>query len=697
MVRCALVRCAVAVALASSAVVATPWAAGAAENRPPEQPTPTELATGGEECARGAERPAVRTRPQLRAVLRDPDAQPVSAKFEISWRDGAGERQVRSIRTTSKSSGSAFSWTVPDDVPPFTEVSWRVRASDGSAWGPWSSGGGKGKCEFVYDDKAPAEPSVSSAEYPDDDQWHDGVGIRGTFKAASSSDDTVAYVYRFMGETPKTVRTEQPGGAAEFSWLPQSDGPGSVTVQAQDRAGNRSAPTTHRFLVKEGGKPAAHWKLADPAGSSEAAAEEGGKAAKAGSGAVFGAEGPARTAVGPAVELDGSAEAFLTPGAPAVDTGKAFAVSAWVRPGETGRAMAAVSQDGGGRAAFRLGGEGDGAFSFALAGPDGSVVRAKGGKPERGEWAHLAGVYDPVDKTARLYVNGRLVDTVENAGAVRASGDAQIGRALGDTGQGRNWAGRIADARAWNRVVVPEEAARLAEREAVREGHWALDEAAGGVSQDQDGGQPLRLGGDAKIFGGEQQCDPFDPQCVPGRDPMVGAGELELDGAGDFAATDGPVVDTGDSFSLATHVRIDPAADDRTMAVLSLPGEHGNLAALRYTPEQQKWELTLAHEDRAGAETTTLRADNDWATSGDPHHLAVVFDAGTDEVLLYVDGTVAARAPFHRAWRATGGLQAGRVQLADGWGEHLHGAVDDVHAFAGALTEQEVALLRAAV
>ncbi|MEV0121871.1 LamG domain-containing protein [Streptomyces sp. NPDC050703] len=696
MVRHALVRCAVAVALASSAVVATPWAAGAAENSPPEQPVPAELATGGQDCARGAERPYVATRPQLEAVLRDPDAQPVSAKFEISWRDGAGERHVRSLRTESKSSGSTFSRPVPAEVPPSTQVSWRVRASDGSAWGPWSSAGGKGKCQFVLDDEAPAEPSVSSAEYPDDDQWHDGVGIRGTFKAASSSGDTVAYVYRFMGETPQTVRAEQPGGTAEFSWLPQSDGPGSVTVQAQDRAGNRSAPTTHRFLVKEGGKPAAHWRLADPAGSSEATAEAGGKAAKAGGGAVFGAEGPARTAVGSAVELDGSAEAFLTPGAPAVDTGKAFAVSAWVRPDETGRAMAAVSQDGVGTAAFRLGGEGGGTFSFALAGPDGSAERAEGGRPERGEWAHLTGVYDPAEETARLYVNGRLVDTAENARAVPASGDAQIGRALGEAGQGRNWDGRIADVRAWNRVVVPEEAARLAERGTVSEGHWKLDAAVGGASPEQGGGQPLRLGGDAKIFGGEQQCDPLDPECAPGRDPMVGAGELELDGTGDFAATDGPVVATGDSFSLATHVRIDPAAGDRTMTVLSLPGEHVNLAALRYTPERRKWELTLAHEDRAGAETTTLRADSARATSGAPHHLAVVLDAGTDEVLLYVDGTVAARAPFHHAWRATGGLQAGRAQLADGWGEYLHGAVDDVHAFAGALTEQEVVLLRAA-
>ncbi|CAM5591108.1 LamG domain-containing protein OS=Streptomyces alboniger OX=132473 GN=CP975_29470 PE=4 SV=1 [Streptomyces alboniger] len=696
MVRHAFVRCAVAVALASSAVVATPWAAGAAENRPPEQPARADLKTGDKECAAGAERPYVRTRPQLRAVLRDPEAQPVSAEFEVSWQDGDGERQVRSARTTSKGSGSPFSWSVPDDLPALAQVSWRVRAFDGSAWGPWSAEGASGGCEFVYDNEVPAKPSVASPQYPDDDVWHDGVGVRGTFTVDSDSDDTVAYVYSFIGETPKTVEPERPGGPAEFSWLPERDGPMTVSVQAQDRAGNRSAPTSYQFRLKKGSAPAAHWKLADPAGSSEGAAESGGKPAKAGSGVTFGAEGPARTGVESAARLDGSADAYLSPGAPVVDTGGAFAVSAWVRPDEVGRGMAAVSQDGDGTAAYRLGTDGDGSWSFALGGPEGTVVRAKGGTPESAEWAQLTGVYDPAVKTARLYVNGRLVDKAEKAPAPRGTGDAQIGRALGESGQGGNWDGRIADVRAWNRVVVPEEAAQLAERPAVRQGQWRLDGAADGASPERDGGQPLRLGGDARIYRNTQACDLLDPGCVPGRDPMVGAGELELDGADDFAATDGPVVATDDSFSLAAHVRIDPAAEDRTMTVLSLPGEHSSLAALRYTPERQQWALTLAHEDRAGAQTTTLTAENDWASSGEQHHLAVVYDDGADEVLLYVDGAVAARAPFHHAWPATGGLQAGRVRTAEGWGEYLRGAVDDVHAFAGALSEREVVVLRAA-
>ncbi|MFH8608381.1 LamG domain-containing protein [Streptomyces sp. NPDC018029] len=262
------------------------------------------------------------------------------------------------------------------------------------------------------------------------------------------------------------------------------------------------------------------------------------------------------------------------------------------------------------------------------------------------------------------------------------------------SGQGGNWAGRIADVRAWNRVVVPAEAADLAERAAVRAGRWQLDEASGGASPEEGGGQPLKLGGDAKIRRDDQSCDPaMDPECGPGDPAMVGEGELLLDGDGDFAATGAPVVDTGDSFSLAAHVRIDPAAADRTMTVLSLPGEHNDLATLRYTPQRQIWELTLAHEDRAGAETTTLKADNSWASPGDPHHLAVVYDDGADEVLLYVDGTPMARAPFHHAWRAEAGLQVGRATTADGRSEYLHGAVDDVHAYAGVLSEQDVVRL----
>ncbi|MGW6024337.1 LamG-like jellyroll fold domain-containing protein [Streptomyces sp. NPDC055099] len=588
MIRHAFVHSAVAVALASSAVVATPWAAAAAENRPPDQP-----------------------------VL----------------------------------------------------------------------------SRFANDTEEPAKPSVSSPEYPDDtESWHDGVGAYGTFTVDSSSDDTVSYVYNFTGEKRRTAEPKEPGGPVELRWMPKSSGVHQLSVQAIDRAGNASGPVNYVFRVASGRTPVAGWKLADPSGSDRADATAGGGPAEAVGSVTFGAEGPSRTDVKSAVELDGSDGGHLTSGAPAVDAKKAFAVSAWVRPGEAGRDMTAVSQSGDGAPAFALGADAEGNWSFSLGG--GTPVRAKGGLPESGEWAHLTGVYDPVERTARLYVNGRLVDTAEDASSPGGTGVLQIGRGLGADGQGGAWDGRIAAVQVWDRVVVPAEAAALGKRATAREGHWQFDESAGGASPERDGRQPMKLGGDARIHRDDSDCG-LDPECVPGEIPMVGEGQLKLDGEGDYAATAGPVVDTGDSFSLAAHVQLDPAAEGRTMTVLSLPGEQTDLAALRYTPEQQSWELTLAHEDRAGAETTKLTADNDWASSGEPHHLAVVYDDGADEILLYVDGHLSAKAPFHRGLRATGGLQVGRAGQAEGGSEYLHGAVDDVQAYAGALSEQQVAVLRA--
>ncbi|WP_329273712.1 LamG domain-containing protein [Streptomyces sp. NBC_01451] len=690
--RHAFARCGVAAALAASAVVAVPWAASAAENRPPSQPALSELTTEDKPCVGGTERPYVRTRPTLGAVLRDPDGGSVSAEFEVSWTDGSGVRQVRStVQTTAKYTGSPFSWTVPTDVPAFTGVSWRVRASDGTLWGPWSSDGGSGPCEFVYDTEAPAKPSVSSPEYPDDTgQWHDGVGVYGTFTVDSTSDDTVSYRYGFLGEPQRTAVPDEPGGPVELRWLPQSEGVKGLDVQAVDRAGNASAPATYRFRVSGGRTPVAAWTLADAAGADEASAEAGGRTATAGDGVEFGAAGPSRTSVTGAVALDGSDSAYLTSGAPAVDTGGAFAVSAWVRPDAVGTDMRAVSQTGGGTAGFGLG-TADGAWSFSVGG---SVVR--GGVPEAGDWAHLTGVYDPVAGTARLYVNGRAAGTAENVTGADASGNLQIGRTLAGenasasaSGSG-NWRGALAGVRVWDRIVVAAEAAGAAKRATVSEGYWPLDEAVGGGSPERDGGRPLTLGGDAAIYRDDAPCDWLDPDCLPAQSPLFGAGHLLLDGDGDFAATDGRGIATGDSFSVAAHVRIDAAAQDRPMTVLSVRGADNSLAEVRYSGASQNWEVALTDAD---GEPVTLTAGGAWASPDDVHHLALVYDDESDEILLHADGQLSARQSYRPGWTTTGDLQIGRSQGADGWGGYLAGAVDEVHVYAGVLGATQVAQL----
>ncbi|MEV3853099.1 LamG domain-containing protein [Streptomyces sp. NPDC050095] len=699
----ALVRSAVAAVLASSAVIAVPWTAAAAENQPPAQPLLSELTTDGRACAAGADRIYVGTRPTMKAVLRDPDAVPpraeqLRAEFEVSWTDSSGEPQVRTIAQGAKASGSPFTAVVPDDVPAFTEVSWRVRAFDGALWGPWSSEGAQHPCEFVYDNEFPAKPTVVSAEYPDDDAWHDGVGIYGTFTMDSTSDDAVAYMYRFTGGSWRTVRPSRPGDAVTLSWLPESDMSGTLTVEAVDRASNTSMPTNYSFLVSSGRPAVAAWGLADAAGATEAVADAGSRSATAGGGVTFGVPGPDRTTVASAAELDGSDAAHLTSGASAVATDKAFSVSAWVRPDAVDEDLAAVSQDGPSAAAFRLGtatgADGQRVWSFGLGAP-GSVVSAEGGRPEAGEWAHLVGVYDPVAGTARLYVNGRSVATTDGAVGIASSGDLQLGRALGADGEGENWHGALAQVRVWDRIVVPAEAANAALRTTRSKGYWALDEAADGVSPERDGGPAMALGGDASLYHANNSCDPgTDPECLPVEEPIVGTGHLVLDGEGDYAATQGPVVDTSDSFSLAAHVKLDASTQDKSMTVLSLPGEHNTLVSVGYSAEAHRWQATVAQTDEAGAPTTTLTAEGAPVSFGYAQHLAVVYDDAADEVLFYVDGQLSAHAPLRTTWQATGGLQVGRSATADGWGGYLAGAVDEVHAFEGALTETQVAFLR---
>jgi hypothetical protein len=683
----AIGRWAAAAAAAALAVVgqsgtALAATATATANTPPSQPLLSELSTGSKSCAAGADLPYVSSRPQLRAVLRDPDATgavsvSLKAEFEASWTAADDTLQTRTYTPSySLSSGSSFTWTTPSDLPADTVISWRVRATDGTDWSPWSSDDGQGRCEFIYDDTSPDKPAVSSADYPDDDTWHDGVGVYGGFTFDSPSDDVVAYVYSFTGGPQETVQAPAPGAPVTIRWMPERDAPYNLSVQSVDRSGRLSASTTYGFRVTDGRTPVAYWKLADAAGSAEASDSAGSRPATAGGGVTFGASGPSRTAVTSAAGFDGSADAYATPGEPVLDTAGTFVVSAWARPASAGQDLTAVSQ---GDVTLGLG---DGAWTFALGG-----VRVSGGSPSAGEWTHLVGVYDAELKTARLYVNGTSVGTAE-ASPAASGGDLLIGR----DADGNNWNGLLADVRVWNRVVVSTEATALAARAPERQGYWQLNTASDGASPELGGGPQLTLAGDASIrTTPESSCDVLeDPDCVPPSDPIVGTGDLLLDGDGDYASTADPVVDTDDSFTVTALVRLDDPDATRDMAVLAAPGEHTNAFVVRYAAATHSWELAMSHADSSDAEVTAVRT---YANPGDTtgvQALAVVYDDSADQIRLYVDRQLAATAQVSLAssdtWHATGGLQVGRALTADGWGEYFDGRIDEVRAYAGVLS-----------
>jgi hypothetical protein len=675
--------------------------AHAADNLPPERPLVQDLRTGSKPCATGDARAYVSAPPTVSAVLYDTETDdqpgqgnPVKGEFEAWWTDSAGAEQRRTYTSYETPSGSPVLWRMPTgDIPANTVVSWRVRAHDGTAVSPWSSEGDGHVCEFVYDDVSPEPATITSPEYPQDVLWVDGVGVYGHFTMDSPSDDVVAYRYRFLSGPAGTLQPQAPGGSVTMPLLPVRSGPDSLSVQAVDRSGRVGAESTYRFYVKSGRTPVAHWRLDDAAGAAQADADPG-TDARAGSGASFGGPAVPGRDLAATVTLDGSSRGYLTPDAPAVaDLRAAFAVSAWVRPGQTDRNMTVASQDAGDSAGFKLGlraQDGTPVWSFGVGG-----ARVTGGTPETGEWSHLLGVYDAETGRAQLYVNGRAVGTTASATPAAGTGAFQIGRARHGLGYRDRWQGAVGDVRVYDRVVVPAEATELARRTPKVLGHWSLETAVDGSSPEENGGAPLKLGPGATIHRADNgSCLPeLDPECPVVPLPLVGEGHLSLDGVTGHAATQGPVVDTSDSFTVGVVVRLADSEPAHAMTVLSQGGEHTDAFKVRYEPSEHAWQLVMPQRDEQGApETVVARIEAADGGEGGGHRLAVVYDDATDEIALYLDG-VAATAEFPHGWRGAGPLQVGRARVGDGWGEYLRGDVDEVHAFTGALSESEIGQL----
>ncbi|XHM65541.1 LamG-like jellyroll fold domain-containing protein [Streptomyces nigra] len=694
-------RTAVTAACTTALLVGLIGTAQAVENLPPNQPLVKDLKSGEKPCATGDDIVYVPSSPRLSAVLYDPEednqpseSSPLSGEFEAWWTDADGTAQRRSYSTITLSSGSRQYWTMPDDLPVDTPISWHVRANDGKAVSPWSDEGDGAVCSFVIDDTNPVKPTISSPEYPTPDQefWVDGVGVYGHFTVDSPSGDVVSYAYDFLGGPDGTAAAERLGAAVTLPFLPLTSGPKYLTVRAIDRSGRSSATARYEFNVKSGRAPVARWKLDDPAGSRKAAAEAG-TPARAGSGATFGGPAPSGTATGTTVALDGSGHGFLTPDVPATDLRRTFAVSAWARPAGTDRTMTVASQDAEGRPGFTLGlrvKESGPLWSFAIGG-----ARVSGGAPETGEWAHLLGLYDAETGEVHLYVNGHEVGDAVAAAPTEAAGAFQIGRARGATGYRDRWHGDVGDVRVHDRVVVPGEVTEAAWRKPALRGHWSLSNATEGSSPEQSDGSPLRLHDGATIYrASNDSCIPeIDPDCTYVPPPLVGDGHLTLDGVNGYASAEGPVVDTRDSFTIGVVVRLADSEPARPMTVLSQAGENTDVFKVRHDPPTHKWQLVMPERDEAGApEKVVSQITGADGGEGQGHRLTVVYDDATDTIKLYADGYTNADATtiLPDGLRSTGALQIGRGKVGDGWGEYLHGDVDEVQAYAGALRDKDV-------
>lgn len=702
-------------------------------NRPPLQPAMTDLTmTPGGVCEYGkADEHYVDKAPKLKAVIKDLDhgdtgsnTETLQAQFHVWWTSGGTTHDKYTLSkkisttdaTASGQTGRAlFSYTVgtdstydPDDaaytIPQNVTIGWAVRGSDGQSWGPWSLAGDATRCQFIYDATAPKAPAVTSTEYPDDDVWHAGAGDYGSFTFDSASTDVASYKYRFKGDsTWKSVNAESTGGPATVRWMPPDEGPMYVEAKAVDGAGNAQKTTTaYTFLVSDGRAPAAGWTLGDAKGSTTAIGTSGSPNATPGSGVTFGNEGP----LGPtdtAATLDGSDGAYLDAGRSAVDTSKTFSVSAWVniseRPTDD---VTIVSQDGTGAPGFDLGYDVDTqSWTFRTPANDMEGMgtwKVSGVKALPGSWTHLIGVYDAELGTLSLFVNGDLLeeDVQKRRTTWNATGPLQIGRKLSLDGYTGNFKGSIADVKVYDRVVPEAEGEHLGGISASQLAYWQVDSATDGVAPEAAGGVGLSLGGGASVYLPDDSCDPeVDPECGMPADALWGDGHLVLNGTDAYAARAAGLLAKEDSFTLTARARLATAGSTKDQTVLSLAGTNGSAVMVRYAASADRWQLTATDKDDTTATSSVVNAAGVLPSNeGDGDHLAIVYSAVFGEVLLYVNGTLAAQLPWDNEWDfTTASLQVGRTLTGATGSAYFNGAVDELRVYRGALDASMVPIV----
>ncbi len=200
-------------------------------------------------------------------------------------------------------------------------------------------------------------------------------------------------------------------------------------------------------------------------------------------------------------------------------------------------------------------------------------------------------------------------------------------------------------------------------------GHWSLDEGAGTTAKD-DGpnGKGLTLTEGATWTTG------------------VSGSALKFDGQGQFAQTDGPVLDTTGSYTVSAWVTLDALPGNYATAVSQDGRRQASPFYLQYgqgafafsTPAGQRARLEIRPE------------------LGRWYHLVGVRDGATNQITLYVDGKKAATVTGGPNYVGSGPLAVGRAKWNGNDTDFWNGSVDEVHAYDRALTAEEVTALHEA-
>ncbi|MFF8104002.1 LamG-like jellyroll fold domain-containing protein [Streptomyces sp. NPDC016640] len=217
-----------------------------------------------------------------------------------------------------------------------------------------------------------------------------------------------------------------------------------------------------------------------------------------------------------------------------------------------------------------------------------------------------------------------------------------------------------------NRKVIAAGAA-AGDREPLKGGgRWSLDEGTGTTAKD-DGpnGKPLKLSEGTSWTTG------------------VGGSALKFDGQGQYAQTDGPVLDTTGSYTVSAWVTLDSLPGNYATAL----SQDGRRQASPFYLQYGQGAFAFSTPDGQRARLETRPETGRW------YHLVGVRDDAANRITLYVDGERAATATAGPAYIGSGPLAVGRAQWNGENTDFWNGSVDQVRAYDRALTAEEVSAL----
>jgi Concanavalin A-like lectin/glucanases superfamily len=273
-----------------------------------------------------------------------------------------------------------------------------------------------------------------------------------------------------------------------------------------------------------------------------------------------------------------------------------------------------------------------------------------------GKWYHIAAVFDDVDNSYSVYIDGKLrtsgispVDLVP-----QAAGVLSFGIRAGST---EYWNGALRDVRIYSRKLGAAEIAALYGLV----GHWKFAEGSGATAADS-----TALANTATLSGGAT----WETTCA-------GNNALQTNGTGGIAATTAPFT-APDVGTLAFWMK-STGAPAGTARILGLGGD---------------WELRQQTNgtvvtDLCGDGSTNICTVTPLSVVGRWYHVAFTFDSSNDTYAIYVDGILerSGTNPVNMVQQPAAILSFG---TRTGSTEYWNGSLRDVRIYSRKLCPTEI-------